>query len=193
MLSDMIVLSVHLCFGTHNATKKLGRAPEDSLPERQRLVVWDIMGHLHFLGTMIPTNVGIAMSFAPSPIHHHFYGWYRPIPITKQWVVYYCYTHIPLQSDKSPSNPMKSPFSYGFPMVFLWFFWLMVTSPFPASVLLARSSRFQLHPAGAGRHTEMDAGGGGGWCFSPVEGFFPAQNLWCLGILRSQVSLPLVN
>ena len=29
---------------------------------------------LQVLGTQNLTNVGIAMSFAPSPIHHHFYG-----------------------------------------------------------------------------------------------------------------------
>ena len=36
-------------------------------------------------------NVGIAMPFAPSPIHHHVYGWYRPSKMDGLW---HCYTHI---------------------------------------------------------------------------------------------------
>ena len=36
-------------------------------------------------GVVVKTNVGIAMPFAPSPIHHHVYGWYK---LSKMTVVY---------------------------------------------------------------------------------------------------------
>ena len=36
-------------------------------------------------------NTGIAMPFAPSPGHHHFYGWYKPSKMGGLW---HCYSHI---------------------------------------------------------------------------------------------------
>ena len=36
-------------------------------------------------------NVGIAMPFAPSPSHHHFYGWDKA---TKMGGLWHCYTNI---------------------------------------------------------------------------------------------------
>ena len=50
-------------------------------------------------------NVGIAMPFAPSPSHHHFYGWYVQ---HQKWVVYGI--AIPtLQEIQHPENQKKSP------------------------------------------------------------------------------------
>ena len=62
-----------------------------------------------------------------SPSHHHFCKWYKPFPVMGG--LWYCFSHIK-KLYKSPLLLVKSPFSYGFPMVFLLFLYpLTVSSP----------------------------------------------------------------